>query len=90
MRADAEDEILAGEARDLGHAEPRLDRDEEERVIAPTTPGALIRRGEQGLDFARVRNGTSGRVNRLVGMASTRWIWAAWVGASNAAYRKKE
>jgi hypothetical protein len=29
-------------------------------------------------------------VNRLLGMASTRWIWAEWVGTSNAAYRKKE
>src|SRR5205807_2095796 len=38
----------------------------------------------------RVRKCTSVRVKRLLGMARTRWIWAAWSGTSNAAYRKKE
>src|SRR2546425_9931611 len=41
VRASAEDDVLAGEARHFGDAEAGLDRHQQKRVIAPAEPGPL-------------------------------------------------
>ena len=64
--------VLACHPGHFRQPEPRLRRDQEEGVIAPTEPGVLIGRGEQGLTSGRVRKCTWVRVKRLLGMASTR------------------
>jgi len=47
----AEDDVRAGEPGHLGNAQTRLDGHEEKGVIASAKPGALIRSGQQGIDF---------------------------------------
>ena len=42
---------VAFEPGHLGQAQTRLDRHQEKGVIAPARPGALIGRGQQGIDF---------------------------------------
>jgi len=51
MSASSEDEGLACEPGHLGYAQARLDGHQEKGVIAPARPGALIRSGQQGIDF---------------------------------------
>src|SRR6266849_3427407 len=43
VTAGSKDEVLTFEPGHLGHAQPRLDSDQEEGVIAPARPVALIR-----------------------------------------------
>ena len=51
VRAGAEVNVAAFEGGELGCAQPGLDGEQEHRVIAPTSPGVAIGRGEQRLDF---------------------------------------
>jgi hypothetical protein len=51
VSAGSKDEVRACESGHLGDAQTRLDRDQKKRMIAPTRPGALIGRGQQGIDF---------------------------------------
>ena len=51
VSAGSEDEVLAFEPGHLGYAQTRLHGHQEEGVIAPARPGALIRSGQQGIDF---------------------------------------
>ena len=79
------DEILAIESGHLGEAQACLHGDQQKGVITPARPRALIRRGKQGIDFGTRQEVDQVRVKRLLGMASTRWIWAECAGASSAA-----
>lgn len=69
VRSAAEMDISAGQSRELGGAEPGLDGKEQQRMVAPASPGCDI----------------SARSNRFGGMASTRWITAACSGCRSAA-----
>ena len=51
VSAGSEDEVVACEPSHLGYAQTRLDGYKEKGVIAPAKPGALIRSGQQGIDF---------------------------------------
>ena len=51
MRARPERDIISCEAGHFRQSESRLDSDEEERVIAPPKPRALIGRREQGFNL---------------------------------------
>ena len=51
MSASAEDDVLAGETGHLRYSEAGLRSQEKKGVIAPAKPGALIRSGEQSIDF---------------------------------------
>lgn len=47
-------------------------------MIAAAEPSVLVGCREQASTSTRERNRTNVRVKRLLGMASTRWIWAEW------------
>ena len=47
MSAGVESDILAAQAGQFGEPQPRLYRQQQKRVIAPTTPRAQVRCGEQ-------------------------------------------
>src|SRR5271168_3792037 len=51
MNSRPESEIIASQAAHFRLTESGLRSDQEKRVIAPSEPGALIRRGEQRLDL---------------------------------------
>lgn len=51
MSSRPENEIIACQAAHFRLTKPGLRRDQEKRVIAPSEPSALIRRGEQCLDL---------------------------------------
>src|SRR5712692_7627250 len=51
MSARTERDILPGQPGHFGQTESRLYRHQEERVIAPAKPSALVRGREQGLDL---------------------------------------
>jgi len=51
-------------------------------VIAPAEPGMSIWSGKQRLDLRACEEVHLGPRKRLLGIARTRWICAAWAGSS--------
>ena len=51
MGAAFEDDVAAGEADELGDAQPGLDGEDEHGVIAPAGPGAAVGCGEESVDL---------------------------------------
>ena len=51
MSVASEDEVFAFGPGDLRHAQTRLDRHQNKRVVAPPEPGVAIRSGKQSIDF---------------------------------------
>ena len=43
------------QADELGDAQPGLDREQQQRVVAPAEPGVAVGRGEKRLDLVEVR-----------------------------------
>ena len=70
--ARAQRKVSPTQACHLGHPQAGLESRQQEGVVAPSTPGLLIGRGQESLDLGRVRKPTRGRACRLLGMASTR------------------
>ena len=54
MGADAEVDVADAQAGEFGDADPGLDHQRQQRVVAAAEPGAEIGRGEQRLDLAQV------------------------------------
>jgi hypothetical protein len=46
-----ESHVLPAEGNQLGDAQPGLEADEEERVVAPSDPGGELRGVEEGIDL---------------------------------------
>ena len=84
--AGAEVDVVAGQRGQFGDAQPGLDGQREQGVVASAGPGVAVGRGQQRVDL---RRGEEARpvsaVERLGGMASTRWIDAACSGWRSAA-----
>src|SRR5208283_4555193 len=51
MSAGSKDKVFAFDPRDLRQAQPRLNRHQDERVIASSEPGMAVGGGEQSIDF---------------------------------------
>jgi hypothetical protein len=65
VRPDAQDDVLAPQADELGGPKPGLDGHGQHRPVAPTEAGGEIRRGEQGVDL---RPGEVGDVGTVVAL----------------------
>ena len=85
MRAGAEVDVAAGQAGQLGDAQPGLDGEQQQRVVAAAGPGAAVGAASSASISGSVRNVTSARSKRLGGIARTRWIVAACSGWRSAA-----
>ena len=51
MRAGAEVHVLAAQAGELGDAQPGLDREGQQRVVATADPAVAVRGGQQRVDL---------------------------------------
>jgi hypothetical protein len=76
MRAAPQGEVLACESGHLREAQTGLYGHQEKRVIATAKPGPQIWGNEQRIDFGARKKGDHAPLKRLLGIASTRWIWA--------------
>ena len=85
VRAGAEVQVVDAQAGQLGDPQSGLDGQGEQGVVASAEPGAAIGRGQQRVGLGRGQVVDDGPVAALGGIASTRWITAAWSGACSAA-----
>ena len=85
MRAGPELHVLAVKAGQFRQTQAGLDREQDQRVVAATGPGALVRRRQQRIDLGATQERHERAVNRLAGMARMRCSCAACEGISNEA-----
>src|ERR1700692_370717 len=67
VRANSENKVIAFEPGHLGEAQACLHGDQHEGVITSASPGALIRRSEQGIDFGTCQEVHQGAGKTLAG-----------------------
>jgi len=80
VSTDTEVDVGDGQAGQFGDPQPRLGRQDEHRVVTPPGPGPPVGRGQERVDLLLCEPGDQLALQRLVGIASTRWIVAACSG----------
>jgi hypothetical protein len=54
VRTRAEDDIVAPQANEFGHSQPRLDRHQQQGSVPAADPGRPVRRRQQRVDLLRL------------------------------------